>query len=78
MVVELPTRPRPRKTVGIGPGDDGRRMSLSDFDRAVGEPVYSYELGNEVIEASELPSIRHGAAIDVILDVTKVLAAVKK
>ena len=61
----MATLTRKRK-ITIGPADSGRRMSLADFDRAIAEPGYLYELGNGVIEVSEIPSIGHGMTVDAL------------
>ena len=45
-----------RKPLRIGPQDDGRRMSLDEFDHAIVEEGYVYELGKGVIEVSEVPA----------------------
>jgi len=38
--------------VVVGPSDDGRRMSLEEFDHAEVKQGYSYELGRGVIAVS--------------------------
>lgn len=55
-----------RKRIRIGPEDDGRRMSLDDFDRAIGREGHLYELGKGVIEVSEVPSLEHGRQVQEI------------
>jgi Uma2 family endonuclease len=52
-----------RKRIVIGPEDDGRRMSLDDFDRSIARAGYLYELGKGVIEVSEVPKLGHGLQI---------------
>ncbi len=53
-----------KRRIKIGPDDNGRRMSLADFDRAIPMPGYLYELGSGVIEVSEIPSVSHGMTVD--------------
>ena len=54
------TLERPHKrTTHIGPADNGRRMSLNDFDRASTVDGFIYELGNGVIEVSDIPNFDH-------------------
>jgi Uma2 family endonuclease len=53
---------RQRKII-IGPEDDGRRMSLDDFDRAIAREGYLYELGKGVVEVSEVPRLDHGRQV---------------
>ncbi|HEV2294054.1 MAG TPA: Uma2 family endonuclease [Tepidisphaeraceae bacterium] len=63
------TRPRKRRRkIVVGPGDDGRHMSLDDFDDAEVVPGYSYELGNGLIEVSNVPAIEHGRQVEEIRD----------
>src|SRR5689334_9214375 len=52
-----------RKKIHIGPGDGGRRMSLDDFDKAIAQEGYLYELGKGVIEVSGIPALPHGKQI---------------
>jgi Uma2 family endonuclease len=52
-----------RKKIHIGPQDNGRRMSLDDFDHAIVREGYLYELGKGVIEVSNVPAIAHGRCI---------------
>ena len=51
--------PRRRKPVHIGPADHGRRMSVDEFDEAIGQEGFLYELNKGVIEASNIPHRRH-------------------
>jgi Uma2 family endonuclease len=53
-----------RKNVQIGPSDDGRRMSLGEFDNAVVEDGFRYELGKGVIQVSEVPGPEHLAQVE--------------
>ena len=48
-----------KKKIHVGPQDNGQRMSLDDFDHAVAQEGYVYELGKGVIEVSEVPNRRH-------------------
>ncbi len=52
-----------RTKIHIGPQDNGRRMSLDDFDHAIIREGYLYELGTGVIEVSNVPAIAHGRCI---------------
>lgn len=51
-------------TLRIGPADNGRAMSLDDFDRAESEEGYHYELSRGIISAVDVPQPRHLARID--------------
>lgn len=51
-------------TLKIGPADNGRAMSLDDFDRAESEEGYQYELGRGIITVVDVPQPRHLAQID--------------
>lgn len=57
-----------RKQIRIGPKDHGRRMSLDDFDHAIVEEGYLYELGKGVVEVSEVPSSEHLAQVEELKD----------
>ena len=53
-------RPASRKrAIHVGPADHGRAMSLDDFEGAVVQEGYFYELNKGVIEASGVPHPRH-------------------
>lgn len=52
-----------KRTVRLGPQDHGRRMSLDDFDRAIGQEGYLYELNKGVIEVSDVPHPKHLAQV---------------
>jgi hypothetical protein len=41
----------------IGPEDQGRRMSLAEFDHAEVRDGYLYELGRGVITVSDVPPV---------------------
>jgi Uma2 family endonuclease len=45
--------------IKIGPGDNGRRMSLADFEHAEVESGHLYELGRGVIVVSDVPNPAH-------------------
>jgi Uma2 family endonuclease len=57
---------KPRKKIRIGPEDDGRRMSLVDFDHAEVQEGYLYELGKGILEVSNVPKISHGKQVQEI------------
>jgi hypothetical protein len=50
--------------VRIGPGDNGRRMSLAEFDLADGDDGHLYELGNGVITVVDVPGKPHFDQVD--------------
>ena len=50
---------RRAKPVTIGPKDQGRRMSLALFERAILVEGYTYELAKGVVEVNEVPSWIH-------------------
>jgi hypothetical protein len=54
--------------VKIGPQDQGRRMSLADFEHAETQEGYLYELGRGVIVVSDVPKPSHAAQIATIRD----------
>jgi hypothetical protein len=48
------------KTVNkIGPADNGRRMSLAEFEQAEGQEGYVYELSRGIITVSDVPTRMH-------------------
>jgi Uma2 family endonuclease len=53
------THNRRRNNLQIGPGDNGRLMTLDDFDEASGEDGYLYELHRGVVEVTKLPHSRN-------------------
>src|SRR3954453_12560657 len=55
-----------RKPVHVGPEDDGRRMALERFDRAIGREGYLYELNKGVIEVTNVPAPTHGKQVQEI------------
>ena len=62
-MLKLLTKPRRLKEVHIGPQDDGKRMSLDDFDKAIAQEGHLYELNKGVIEVSGLPQPNHAMQI---------------
>lgn len=60
-------KPR-RRQITVGPNDHGHRMSLDDFDRAVGQEGYLYELNKGVIEVSDVPHPNHLEILQEIRD----------
>jgi Uma2 family endonuclease len=62
------TKPRRRKPIHVGPKDNGKRMSLADFDTAVAQEGYCYELGKGIIEVSDVPHPSHLAQVQEIRD----------
>jgi Uma2 family endonuclease len=54
----------PKTVITIGPDDQGRRMSLEEFDRAEGQEGYLYELSRGVIKVMDVPDQRHLAQVD--------------
>ncbi len=47
----------------IGPADNGRRMTLEEFQEAEEEPGYRYELARGVLEVTEVPNDPHGQIV---------------
>ncbi len=56
----------PKTAIKIGPKDNGRRMSLADFEFAEGEPGYLYELSRGVITVMDVPGRRHPAQYNAV------------
>jgi Uma2 family endonuclease len=54
--------------IKIGPADNGRRMSLADFEHAEVEGGYLYELGRGVVVVSDVPNPPHAAQVDAVRD----------
>jgi Uma2 family endonuclease len=50
--------------VKVGPADNGRRMSLAEFDTAEAEPGYRYELSRGVVTVVDVPNRRHLVQVD--------------
>lgn len=55
-----------RTTTIIGPGDQGRAMSLDEFDLAEAQDGYLYELGRGVVVVTDVPSPSHFARVEAI------------
>jgi hypothetical protein len=58
----------PRKQVRVGPADNGRRMSLDRFDRAIAQEGYLYELNKGIIEVSDVPEPKHALQVQEFRD----------
>jgi Uma2 family endonuclease len=56
------------KPAVVGPEDAGRRMSLDEFDRAVGKEGFTYELHKGVIQVSGIPQPDHGMQVQELRD----------
>lgn len=52
----------------VGPQDQGRRMSLEQFSRADPVPGYIYELGEGVVEVTNIPGMPHNSVVATIRD----------
>jgi len=52
-----------RTAILIGPGDNGRRMSLDEFDSAEGREGHLYELSRGVITVTDVPGLKHLAQV---------------
>jgi Uma2 family endonuclease len=52
--------------ITVGPSDDGRPMSLDEFDQAYGLPGSDYELSRGVITVVDVPNFRHFAQVDTL------------
>jgi Uma2 family endonuclease len=52
-----------KTAVKIGPGNNGRVMSLGDFEQAEAEPGHVYELGRGVVVVVDVPKPPHLAQI---------------
>lgn len=50
----------------VGPEDQGRRMTLEQFDRAQGVAGYLYELSGGVVTVIEVPKRRHLAQMNAL------------
>jgi Uma2 family endonuclease len=53
-----------RTTVQIGPSDNGKRMSLEEFDHAEGVEGHLYELSRGIITVMDVPNRGHLAQLD--------------
>jgi Uma2 family endonuclease len=66
-MLKMLTKPR-RKQIRVGPQDDGKSMSLENFDEAIAQEGYLYELNKGVIEVSGIPQPEHAKQIQEIRD----------
>jgi Uma2 family endonuclease len=57
-------RKPPARKIVVGPEHDGRRMSLSDFDKAEAKEGYLYELSRGIITVSDVPNFPHQLQVD--------------
>jgi Uma2 family endonuclease len=57
-----------RKRISIGPEDNGRRMTLDQFDRATTRDERLFELNKGVIEMVDVPHPRHGLLLQELRD----------
>lgn len=57
-----------KRARAVGPEDNGRRMSLDEFDRAIGREGYLYELNKRVIEVTDVPHPKHLAQVQEVRD----------
>src|SRR5687767_3782265 len=55
-----------RTAIQIGPADNGRRMSLSEFEHAEAREGFRYELGRGVVIVVDVPNFSHAAQLDAI------------
>lgn len=49
----------PPRKIRLGPNDNGRRMTLDLFDRAVGQEGFVFELNKGVVEVTDVPHPKH-------------------
>jgi Uma2 family endonuclease len=52
--------------IKVGPADNGRRMTLEDFEQAEIQEGFLYELGRGRVVVSDVPNRRHLAQVDQI------------
>src|SRR5205823_14858454 len=57
-----------RTTIVVGPQDQGRRMSLDDFEFAEPKEGNLYELSRGVVVVADVPEGRHADAVDALRD----------
>lgn len=55
-----------KTAIKIGPKDNGRRMSLAEFDRAEAVDGYVYELSRGVITVVDVPNRKHLLQVDAL------------
>lgn len=58
----------PHTAIRIGPADQGRRMTLAEFEHAEGQEGYIYELGKGVVTVVDVPNRGHGSQLDAARD----------
>jgi Uma2 family endonuclease len=56
----------PKTAIIIGPQDQGRRISLAEFDRAEGQEGHGYELSRGVVTVVDVPNPRHLAQVNAL------------
>jgi len=56
----------PKTATRIGPQDNGRRMSLDEFEFAEGREGYLYELSRGIVTVVNVPKPGHFAQVDAI------------
>jgi Uma2 family endonuclease len=66
-MLKMLTKPR-RKQIRVGPQDNGKPMSLADFDKAVVQDGYRYELGKGIVEVSDVPHPSHFLVLQALRD----------
>jgi Uma2 family endonuclease len=54
----------PQTAIKVGPADNGRRMSLAEFESAEGQPGHLYELSRGVVTVVDVPNRRHLVQVD--------------
>jgi Uma2 family endonuclease len=57
-----------KAAIKVGPADQGRKMSLADFDHAEVQEGHLYELGRGVLVVSDVPKKQHLYQVDEIRD----------
>jgi Uma2 family endonuclease len=58
----------PKTATTVGPLDQGRRMTLEEFDRAEGLAGRLYELSRGTVTVVEVPDPRHFAQVEAVRD----------
>ncbi len=57
-----------RVVTRVGPADDGRPMSLEEFDLAEGQEGHCYELSRGIITVTDVPDLEHQAQVAATLE----------
>ena len=52
-----------RLSIQVGPADNGKRMSLDEFDHADGQEGHVYELGRGAVVVTNVPGRKHQAQV---------------